>query len=207
MQPADRQEHRQRIDGAMDSVVRGTGTGCDRVSVERQSAEMFRSLMLFYGKLKDVPSLSMQSVLRAEFANGSRILALPANETTIRGLSAVDLLVIDEAARCDEDLLVAVRPMLATSNGRLIMLSTPFGKRGFFYEAWTKGGEDWHRTRVAATECKRITQQFLNEELRELGAQRFSEEHGLAFLDPDTCVFNTAIIDAAFTESVVPLWN
>jgi hypothetical protein len=174
---------------------------------QRQSAELFRSLMLFYGKLKDAPALRQESVLRAEFANGSRILALPANERTVRGLAAVDLLVIDEAARCENELLSATRPMLATSNGRLIALSTPFGKRGWFYEAYENGCNEWTRTRVSATECPRITEAFLAEELRELGQQRFNEEYGLCFLDPDEAVFPTAIIDAAFTESVVPLWN
>jgi hypothetical protein len=43
--------------------------------------------------------------------------------------------------------------------------------------------------------------------LRELGAQRFSEEYGLEFLEPDEAVFPTAIIDAAFTTEVLPLWN
>jgi hypothetical protein len=40
-----------------------------------------------------------------------------------------------------------------------------------------------------------------------LGAQRFSEEYGLEFLEPDEAVFPTAIIDAAFTTEVLPLWN
>ena len=39
-----------------------------------------------------------------------------------------------------------VSPMLAVSNGRLVCLSTPFGRRGFFYEAWGGcGGDDWSR--------------------------------------------------------------
>jgi hypothetical protein len=67
-------------------------------------------------------------------------------------------------------LLAAVRPMLATSNGTLIALSTPAGKRGLFYEVWI-GDESWHRTQVAADQCPRITKEFLAEELRELGAQ------------------------------------
>jgi hypothetical protein len=98
--------------------------------------------------------------------------------------------------------------MLATSEGggRLIALSTPAGKRGWFYEAWT-GGPDWHRTQVSAKDCPRITQDFLDEELRELGAQRFSEEYGLAFLDSEESVFPSAIIDAAFTSKVLPLWQ
>ncbi len=42
---------------------------------------------------------------------------------------------IDEAARVSDELYRAVRPMLATSGGRIVLLSTPFGKRGFFFRA------------------------------------------------------------------------
>jgi phage FluMu gp28-like protein len=145
-------------------------------------------------------------VLKAELANGSRILALPGTEATIRGYAAADLVVIDEAARCEDALIQAVRPMLATSNGKLIALTTPAGKRGWFFEAWTGGSDDWHRVRVTADQCPRISKEFLDEELRELGAQRFSEEYGLQFLESDGAVFPTAIIDAAFTPEVEPLW-
>jgi len=130
---------------------------------------------------------------------------LPGSERTVRGYAAASLVIIDEAARVEDDLIAAVRPMLATSQGRLIALSTPAGKRGWFYEAWI-GGDSWHRVKVAATECPRISQAFLDEELRELGAQRFSEEYQLAWIDPDEAVFSSAIIDAAFSNTVRPLW-
>ena len=176
---------------------------------QRQSAELFRTLMLLYSKLGDTPALNSESVLKAELANGSRILALPGTEKTIRGYAAADLVVIDEAARVEDELLAAVRPMLATSSGggRLIALTTPAGKRGWFFDAWTSCDTAWHRTCVPASACPRITQAFLDEELKELGAQRFSEEYGLEFLDPDEAVFPTAIINAAFTSEVVPLWS
>ena len=172
---------------------------------QRQSAEMFRTVMRFYHDLDGVPELTQESVLRAEMANGSRIVALPGDERTIRGYASVDLVVVDEAARCEDALVTAVRPMLAVSQGRLIALTTPAGKRGWFYEAWT-GDDSWHRVKVAATECPRISQAFLDEELRELGAQRFSEEYQLAWIDPDEAVFSSAIVDAAFSNTVRPLW-
>jgi hypothetical protein len=114
--------------------------------------------------------------------------------------------VIDEAARVDDELLAAIRPTMATKPGaRMIALSTPAGRRGWFFEAWT-GAEDWHRVKISADQCPRISKAFLDEELRALGAQRFSEEYGLEFLDPNEAVFSTAIIDAAFTPEVAPLW-
>jgi hypothetical protein len=144
-------------------------------------------------------------VLRCELENGSRIVALPGESNTIRGYSGAALVVIDEAARCPDELLSAVRPMVAVSNGRIIGLSTPAGKRGWFHAAW-HGHESWHRVQVAATDCPRITKEFLDEELRELGALRFSEEYGLAWLDPTDSVFTDAVIMAAFTDEVLPLW-
>ena len=50
-------------------------------------------------------------------------------------------------------LYYAVRPMLAVSAGRMVALSTPFGKRGWFYEAWANGGPAWERIHLPAERC------------------------------------------------------
>ena len=175
---------------------------------QRQSAEMLRTIKGFLAHLKDGPSIAAESALKLEFGNGARILALPGTEKTIRGIAGAALIVIDEAARVEDELLAAVRPMLATAKGggRLVSLTTPAGKRGWFYEAW-HGDNTWQRIKVSASDCPRISQEFLDEELRELGAQRFSEEYGLEFLDPDEAVFPSEIIAAAFSQEVRPLWN
>ncbi|MGP8205931.1 MAG: terminase large subunit domain-containing protein, partial [Acidimicrobiales bacterium] len=98
-----------------------------------------------------------------QFPNGSRIIGIPGREATLRGYSAVSLLIIDEASRVEDAVYKALRPMLAVGDGDLWLLSTPFGKRGFFYENWTAGGEEWVRVQVAATECARISKDFLAE--------------------------------------------
>jgi hypothetical protein len=174
----------------------------------RQSSELFRSVMIFHAALDGAPALAMESVLKATFTNGSRIISLPGSEKTTRGFSKAALIVIDEASRCDDSLIGALRPMLATSvgGGKLVMLSTPFGKRGFFHQTWTEGA-GWHRVEVPASACPRITREFLDEELAALGQQRYSEEYELEFLDPTESVFPSAIIDQAFCNDVVPLWQ
>jgi hypothetical protein len=149
---------------------------------QRQSAEIFRSVMNFYRKLDGAPELSAESVLRAEFKNGSRIVALPGNEKTIRGYSGTNLIVLDEASRIEDDLVGGITPMLATTNGSLIALSTPAGKRGWFYEQWISA-DDWTRVRVNASECPRISKEFLDEEMRRLGPSVFSQEYDLEFID------------------------
>src|SRR5262249_51500438 len=80
---------------------------------QRQSGEIFRTIMLHHSRIEGAPGLNASSALRAEMANGSRILALPGTEKTVRGYAGAALLVIDEAARVEDDLLQAVRPMLA----------------------------------------------------------------------------------------------
>jgi len=175
---------------------------------QRQSAELLRTVMQFHARLESAPAVGPESVLKVEFANGSRILALPGTERTIRGLAGVAVVIIDEASRVDDDLIAAVRPMLAVSEGggRLIALTTPAGKRGWFFEAWTGTG-DWTRVRVPATDCPRISPEFLADELKELGPMAFSEEYCLEFRDSDEAVFPTDIIARAFTDQVVPLWT
>jgi hypothetical protein len=88
--------------------------------------------MRYYYNLHDTVPLQSSTQLTCEFDNGSRIISLPGDEATVRTYSNVQLIVIDEASRVPDDLYYSVRPMLATSNGRLVCLSTPRGKRGFF---------------------------------------------------------------------------
>src|SRR5215207_6984475 len=99
----------------------------------RQSQELFGKIVGFYRELGRPVASQGERKLSLELENGSRIVTLPGSEKTVRGFSGVDLLIVDEAARVADELYYAVRPMLAVSGGRLLMLSTPFGKRGVFY--------------------------------------------------------------------------
>jgi hypothetical protein len=146
----------------------------------RQSAELFRIVTDFYRRLGS-PLRQRQTAEELQLENLSRIVCLPCKEETIRGYARVNLLILDEAARVPDDLYRAVRPMLAVSNGRLICLSTPYGKRGFFHDAWAKGGDDWARIEVPAERIGRITPAFLAGERRALGASWFRQEYGCSF--------------------------
>ena len=177
---------------------------------QRQSGEVFRRLMLNHQTLvmkKGLAPLVAESALRAEFDNGSRVVALPGTQRTVRGYSKAGMILLDEAAQVDDELLAALRPTLAAADGSLIMLSTPFGKRGEFYRAWSEG-EGWARVRVPASECPRLTQAFLDEEKRELGPLAYSQEYELQFLDDAMCVFPVDLIDRAFAlgKGISAIW-
>jgi hypothetical protein len=167
----------------------------------RQSGELFKKCAGVYQALgRPVPSDS-ESALQLELENGSRIVSLPGKEGTIRGFSGVRLLAIDEAAWVPDDLYLAVRPMLAVSQGRLVALSTPHGTRGWFYESW-RGEEPWERYEVPATRCPRISAAFLDEEKRNMGEWWFEQEYMCRFLDAQTQAFGREDIEQCFREEV-----
>lgn len=73
-----------------------------------------------------------------KFNNGSRILTVPNKPQFIRGFTATDIY-LDEMAFFfnDKQIMVSLKPMLL-SGGSLTILSTPFGKRGSFYNNYQK---------------------------------------------------------------------
>ena len=141
----------------------------------RQSIELYRTLHGMYARLPGRPGAENETLSRHELGNGSRIISLPGSEKTVRGLASVDLIVIDEAARVEDELLAATRPMLAVSNGSLFALSTPAGKRGWFYEQWMRG-VGWQRISIKSTDCPRIAPEFLQQEREQLGPMLFAQE-------------------------------
>jgi len=170
----------------------------------RQSSELFRAVSRFYGVDPSIPSKS-ESALRLELENGSRIVSLPGKEQNIRGMAKVALLIVDEAARVPDSLYYSVRPMLAVSNGRLIALSTPFGNRGWFHEAW-HSSEAWQKWEIPASKCPRIPAAFLEEERRVIGSFWYEQEYECKFLNSQTQVFRREDIDKMFEENV-KAWN
>ena len=167
----------------------------------RQSQELFGKVAGFYRDLgRPVPAEAEQR-LGLELANGSRIAALPGSERTVRGFSGVDLLIVDEAARVDDALVHSIRPMLAVSGGSLMMLSTPYGRRGVFFEEWT-GGEAWERYEVPASECPRIPPAFLETERRSMLEWWFAQEYGCEFRETEDQLFTHEMIEGARDDAI-----
>jgi hypothetical protein len=114
-------------------------------------------------------------------------------------------MLIDEAARVPEELYRAARPMLAVGDGDLWLMSTPYGRRGFFWEEWANGGAEWTRVTVPATECARISAEFLAGERRSMGERSFRQEYMCEFGDAEDSVFDDDDITAALDWNVEPL--
>jgi terminase large subunit-like protein len=165
----------------------------------RQSSETFRILLRAYARCHALVSVVQESTLRIEFTNGSRVLSLPGSADTLRGFSAVTTLVLDEAAQIPDPLFDTLTPMLATTSAtsRLIALSTPHGRTGWFWRAWSEG-EEWTRITLRAEDCPRISASFLREERARLGEALYSQEFGCAFIQTEDQLFSDEVIARMF---------
>jgi len=168
----------------------------------RQSQELFRKMMDLYGAAGETVPATVENKLTLELSNGSRIVSLPGKEATIRGFSSVALLVVDEASRVDDALYQAIRPMLMASGGRIVLLSTPWGKRGFFYHEWTDGGPDWHRTKITAYDVPHFSAERLEAERQKIPAPTFDQEYLCIFGELEDAAFAHDDIQAAFQSGI-----
>jgi hypothetical protein len=174
---------------------------------ERQSGEFLRKIQMLLHALDIKPRGDGYNSSSLRLPNGSRILGLPGRmHKTIRGFSALSLLIVDEAAQVSDELYAALRPMLATSSGDLWLLSTPYGKQGFFYREWTQGGDRWTRFSVPATECPRIPAEFLEEEREVLGERYFHQEYMCQFYATDDALFEEDAVRRAVSADTAPLF-
>jgi hypothetical protein len=181
---------------------------------ERQSAEFLRKCRVFLknagqGTRRD--GVNPQSLL---LENGSRIVALPNSEDTIRGFSGVSLLLVDEASRVPDGLYEAVLPMVAVSGGSIWLLSTPAGRRGFFWEEWQRaenaapgktGDADTVRLKVTAPECGRIPKKFLEEQRAARGDLFFRQEYLCEFVGDGSSLFAREMVEGLVTDLILPL--
>jgi hypothetical protein len=172
----------------------------------RQSQELFGKVAGFYRDLGRPVAPQGERKLSLELENGSRIITLPGSEKTIRGFSGATLLLVDEASRVDDGLYYAIRPMLAVSGGRLMMLSTPAGRRGVFHEEWTNG-EGWERYEIPAEEVPRIPPGFLAEERAALPAFIYEQEYCCRFIETEDQLFGYDLVASSITDEVAPLFG
>jgi len=164
-------------------------------STQRQSMLMFDKLLEY---ISSSPLLE-ESVVRKtrtllSFTNGSRIVALPCgkNGQTIRGENA-HLVIVDEAAFVPEDVILSVMmPMLSTTDGTIIMLSTPWDKSHFFYRAFNMS--IWSKYKFKTADNPMVKKEYLEQQLEMLGERRFRQEYLAEFIDDENTYFPANVL-------------
>jgi hypothetical protein len=86
---------------------------------DRQSSEFVRKCRAILSELKIRVRGDGHNSISIVLPNQSRIIGLPGVDGTVRGFSAVSLMIIDEASRVRPEIYKALRPMLAVGGGDL----------------------------------------------------------------------------------------
>lgn len=172
----------------------------------RQSQLLFRKILDGWHRLGKPVGAETENKLSLELGNGSLIVSLPGSERTIRGFSAVDLLLLDEAAAVPDDLWQAIQPMTLISGGRLVLLSTPRGKVGRFYEIWRQRGQrGWKWFLVPVTDVERIPAEAIADQRMDMSDTEFRQELLCEFIEPSGAYFGHDEVMQAVTDEVEPL--
>ena len=117
-----------------------------------------------------------------QLKNGSIIICKAIGDTGegMRGPTAT-MVIIDEAAFVPDRAWVAIEPVIAVTKGRVILLSTPQGKKGFFFKAFSD--DDYTHFHIKATECPRYEKEYLDKKRKQLTEVAFATEYLGEFID------------------------
>ena len=85
----------------------------------RQSRELFAKVMEFQKDLEPAEALEEDNKSSCALPNGTRIVSLPGDPSTVRGFSAPRLIIVDEAAYVDPAMFAALRHLLSGNTTRL----------------------------------------------------------------------------------------
>lgn len=142
----------------------------------RQSSYLFNMVLDLVHEMKIKLPRNNVTQTKLIFPNSSRVYSLPSGNSAegIRGMT-VHTLIIDEAAYVPDEVFVACEPMLATTKGQLIILSTPCGPEGFFYKACHS--EEFDNYYVPSTKCHRIPEDWLNRKRKSMSSVEFRREY------------------------------
>jgi len=165
-------------------------------SVERQAQLLFEKVMdTLFRKYRSMIKRGKEKPTKSKvcLTNGSVIRCLPTGLSGygIRGFT-VDLLIADEAAFIPEEVWTAVTPMLAVSKGNIILLSTPFGKGGYFYECFQD--EAYTNFHISSEDCPRRDEKFLKKERERMTRLQYAQEYLGEFVDELRQFFPTELI-------------
>lgn len=173
---------------------------------QRQSIEMLLRIKSIDRGMRAAPKLVKDNDSEVVLHNTSRVVSLPGTEGTVRGFANVKLLIIDEAARVDDDVFASVLPMVG-SDGQIMALSTPWGQRGWFYALADEAPRNgWEQHRVTVYDSAQWSQARIAEVRASVGRFVFNSDYEAQFLDTDDQLFSTEDVRRAFTPDVQPLF-
>lgn len=172
-------------------------------AVERQAQLLFEKIFNTIVTIdrKAVKGKPTKSYVKLK--NGTQIWCLPTGQSGygIRGFT-VDLLIADEAHYINEEVFTAIIPMLAVTGGTFILLSTPKGAEGYFYECFKDPTyTTWH---ISSETCTRIPKEFLEQQKKRMTKVSYQQEFLAEFIENIEKFFPTSIIQDSMNLEATP---
>ena len=170
---------------------------------EQTSAEFLDLVARFLSRVER-PRRPENNRLLLNLRNGSRIVGLGGKRAKTSGLCGASLLLIDDAAKVYNGVYKAVKDLVAPGAATWL-LSKPVCVRGFFYELWTSGGDEWFRRHIPATKCRRIPKRVVEERRRNVFPRWFRQDYLCEFAPLEEFVFDPEVIRKAFRDDIKSL--
>lgn len=161
--------------------------------------ELYEKAMIMYDNMPNIIKIGTKKRTQKEIKlkNYSRIKAYPHDKK--RGIRSIScyMAFIDEGAIIEgaEDMWTAVYPAIESSGGQAIVLSTPYGPDGWFYDIYTeslKGENDFEVVRLDWTVHPDRDQKWRDQKDRAMGKRKAVQEYdakfgisGDTYIDPD----------------------
>lgn len=166
---------------------------------EKQAKWLFRKAKAYWRRAGSPHGAVSERLTGLELNNGSIIECAAAVERTVRGPS-VSLLIADECGGIlDHDYYGGLAPTLIRTGGKQVLMGTARGQRGFFWQTWEEGGDEWLRVKVRTDEIpQHVPPDALERERRRLPDHYFRQEFLCEWLEPEGSLFRREDIEWAF---------
>jgi phage FluMu gp28-like protein len=182
---------------------------------DRQALEVMKKVSYFLRQVQDMDiyagdmlispfEVKRETKTEKIFETGTRIISLPNSPVTACGYTA-NFAYIDEFAKFegDQEMLNAIEPSLARG-GKLTLISTPYGRRGRFYEIWS-AESDWSKHEIKWDMCP--DEKYKKEVLKfkkKWGAVNFAQEFELLFTSEGFGFFPPLIVNPCIHKELSP---
>jgi len=141
--------------------------------------------------LREPPTLTNETQSEIAFANGSRIISLPASPSTGRSIAATRVYLDEFGFVPYDELIYESIAGTVSTGGDMTILSTANGRTNLFFRLWSglEGGE-WSRHRVHWSDCPRYDVAWCERTRAGMTRQSFAQEYDLDFITSGDAVFD-----------------
>ena len=136
--------------------------------------------------------------------NGSKIFGVANSEKSSRGYTA-NIVIVDEAALVEDQVIGSASPTLSRTNGKLWLLSTPYGQTGLFYNVWhDKALTDWFKVKATIEDSPYATPEFIAEQKR-LFPFNFRQDFYCEFTPAKGCLLSRERIEKMIDPTITQI--